>query len=178
MTAVDDTAVPAGRRCRARGVVAVVALVATACSGSSRPAPSLPARPHVVVLTMREYRFDYPRPVPAGRVVFQVRNAGRQVHRVALLRLPEDLPPFEAQLKGQERRVLAPFAGVPNRPPGGTGAFAVDLAPGVRYGLACFVIDKQRRSHAVLGMNSEFRAGRPEAGPTTSSVVASTKVGG
>lgn len=108
---------------------------------------------------MREFRFVYDNPIPAGHVVFEVRNVGKLPHRLSLLPLPEDLPPINEQLKGTERRGLSPFAGVPTRLPGDRGVFAAGLAPGVRYALVCFVVDADGVSHAQKGMSAEFRAG-------------------
>jgi len=111
----------------------------------------------VVTVVLREYRFKLDKAVPAGRVVFRLRNAGRLEHRPALLPLADDLPPLDQQLRGGQRAAIAPFAGTSTRPPGTTAAFAVDLAPGTRYGLICFIRDQDGVSHAVKGMNLEFR---------------------
>ncbi|MDP9387027.1 MAG: hypothetical protein M3Q48_03660 [Actinomycetota bacterium] len=109
---------------------------------------------------MRDNRFDFDRAVPAGRVVFQVRNAGSVAHRLALLPLDERLPPLDEQLRGETREVVTPFAGIPARRPGAVGTFAVDLVAGRRYGIICSLSDPSGRSYAVGGMNAEFR---PEA---------------
>ncbi len=107
---------------------------------------------------MDEYRFVYDDNIPPGRVVFDVTNAGRIPHRLSLLPLTEDFPPIDVQVRGSERRFINPFAGIPPREPGERGTFAVELAPGVRYALVCFLVDDQdNQSHAVKGMTSEFR---------------------
>lgn len=113
----------------------------------------------MVVVSMSEYRFDHERAIPAGRVIFVVRNVGREDHKLKFVALPEDFPPLNAQLHGAERRVLAPYAGVPVRRPGQAGAFAVDLVPGRRYGMICNLSTPSGGVHALEGMNSEFRAG-------------------
>ncbi|MDP9386904.1 MAG: hypothetical protein M3Q48_02985 [Actinomycetota bacterium] len=116
----------------------------------------------MVPVTMSEYDFALDGGVPSGRVVFRVRNAGRLHHRVTLVALPEDLPPIDVQLRGTERRYVEPFAGMPERAPGTTSSFAVDLAPGVRYAFICFTVDRDNKNHAEKGMATEFRsAGRP-----------------
>lgn len=114
---------------------------------------------------MREYRFEYPPAVPSGRVVFRLVNAGRREHQPDLLPLGDDFPPIDEQVRGEQRRVVTPFAGVPPRGPGETGTFAVDLAPGQRYAFVCFAEDPDGRSHALEGMTSEFRTppSRPNA---------------
>lgn len=108
---------------------------------------------------MDEYRFEHDLPVPAGRVIFRIRNVGSITHRLAVVPLPEDFPPIQEQLLGTERRFIGPVAGIYERRPGSTGTFAVDLAPGQRYAMICFVVDLDEKSHAVKGMTSEFRAG-------------------
>lgn len=105
---------------------------------------------------MREMRFDVAGGPPRGRVVFNVRNAGSQVHRVALVFLPDDVPPILRQLRGSERVVVDELASVPNRPPGSTDSFAVNLDRG-RWAFLCFVVDPDGKTHAEKGMASEFR---------------------
>lgn len=144
-------------------VLAAAGLLAASCSPTGdggRPA-DLPASPPVVAVTLREYRFHLDPDVPAGRVVFRIRNAGKVAHRPALLPLEEDLPPLDEQLRGPVRLAVSPFAGVRTRAPGARGAFAVDLVPGTRYGLICFIRDPDGSSHALKGMSFEFRAPRP-----------------
>lgn len=154
-------------------VAAAMALAGTACSGAlEREQPLFQGAPTVVV-GMDEYRFDYDADIPAGRVVFKVVNTGETVHRLTMVPLEEDIPPIDQQLRGTDRRFLARFAGIPNRAPGDSGTFAVDLVPGVRYAMICFVTDADGQTHAVKGMSSEFRAGGPDARPvnnTTTSV--------
>lgn len=133
------------------------AVMATSCQGSPARAAPLPAPPAVVDVTMSEYRFEYPPVVPSGRVVFRVRNAGQVEHQLELLHLSEEFPPIDVQVRGSERRVVTPLAGVRNRRPGASGTFAVDLVPGRRYAIVCFVRDSDGEVHAVKGMNSEFR---------------------
>lgn len=150
----------------ARLVAAV--LLATSCtSGTGSKAPLFAGSP-VVDVNMREFAFDYPKDIPAGQVVFRVHNTGHTVHRLAMLPLPEDLPPIDVQLRGTERRAISPFAGIYDRAPGQDGTFAAYLVPGRRYAFVCFVTD-QDGSHALKGMASEFRApGPPPATPPRS----------
>ncbi len=137
----------------------VAAWLAASCT-TSRPAPkaALPKGVPIVMVTMREHRYEYDASaIPSGRVVFRFVNAGSVEHRPALLRLPEDLPPLDEQVRGTERRSVQPYAGVYDRLPGESGSFAVDLAAGERYGIICFARDADGSSHAQKGMNSEFR---------------------
>lgn len=134
-----------------------VAVMATLVLGGacSAPGSALPPRPPLVELTMREMSFDFDRNLPRGRVVFKLHNAGRRVHRAALVYLPKGVPPILDQLRGSERMVVDELASVPNRPPGSTDSFAVNLDPG-RWAFVCFIIDPDGKSHAEKGMASEF----------------------
>lgn len=131
--------------------------VAGACTSSPDQAVALPPAPPVVTVDMDEFSFTYDPDIPAGRVVFRGHNVGEVVHNLVLLPLDEDLPPLDEQLRGEERRVATPFAALRPVPPGQAREFAVDLAPGQRYGIFCSVADGEGKSHALKGMNSEFR---------------------
>lgn len=152
-------------RALAVAMVSAAAVVVAACSadGSGRPVPRIP---HAVVdVTMREYGFDYKQPVPDGRVVFRVVNNGTQIHRLTMIELPEELPPIGEQLRGRRRRNVSPFAGLPGMRPGERNSFAVDLVRGRRYGMIDPTGDSGGRSNALLGLNTEFRAGGGPPGP-------------
>lgn len=107
---------------------------------------------------MEEYRFDYDAgDIPAGRVVIRARNAGNEAHNMVMIPLAEDLPPIDVQLRGSERRLVEPFAGFYDRPPGDTGTFAVDLVAGQRYAMICTLPAPDDEPHWMKGMSSEFR---------------------
>lgn len=152
---------------RQRGAIASIALggvaVFAACGGNKGSA--LPGQPTIVDVRMVENRFVHDGQIPPGRVVFRVRNEGSITHRLALLPLPEQSPPIDQQLRGEVRRSVPPYAGVPPLLPGDSERFAVDLAPGRRYAMVCFVRDSDGVTHAVKGMSSEFRV--EGAAPTT-----------
>lgn len=144
-----------------RAVLAAGTLLAS-CStrqiGNAGPLDApLPAPAPIVEVEMRDYAFDYDSAIPAGRVVFRARNIGKVAHRLALLPLPEDVPPIDEQLASSQRRFLEPFAAFANRPPGAVGSFAVNLAPGQRYAMICYVVDADGEPHYRKGMSSEFR---------------------
>lgn len=118
---------------------------------------------------MADYRFHYGEAIAAGRVLFRVINTGSADHSLSLLPLTEDIPPIDEQLRGTERRAIVPLAAIKARPPGTATTVAVDLAPGVRYAMVCFVDDAEG-SHALRGMSSEFRtAGIPGQLPPSAS---------
>ena len=157
---------------RSRRHVAAVALVAVSGLAACQDQPPdtavlLPAGPAMVDLTMREYGLDYDPVVPAGRVVFRVRNVGTEKHRLTMLPLSDDVPPVLEQLRGSQRIVVPPYAGTHELAPGGTATFAVDLAAGQRYALVCNLRGPDRQPHSMKGMASEFRSvtTTPPGGP-------------
>lgn len=163
MTAVTGMlGIPRVGGCRRYGALfpaVLVFLAFTSCSGrssSSSPAAPGPQPPPVVVVTMEDYRFDYDRDIPSERVVFRVHNAGDSPHQLTLFPLPEDVPPIEEQLRGEQRRFVEPFAGIYDRAPGDSGTFAVDLEPGTRYAMVCFLEAEDGEPHWMKGMASEF----------------------
>lgn len=145
------------RKVPAALMTTVAGLVAAACSGASSRDLPLPAGPAVVDVSMLENRFEYKPTVPSGRVVFRVTNVGREDHRLALLPLPENIPPIDEQLRSPNRTPISPFAGTRPLRPGQRSSIAVDLQPGVRYAFICFLLNQEGQSHAQLGMSSEFR---------------------
>lgn len=138
-------------------IVVVVAALATGCSSETKSALGLPPPPAVIAVQLKDFSFGYRPTVPSGRVVFHVTNVGKVLHNMAVLPLPDDLPPIAEQLRGQERRSVSPFAAMRPVRPAEAREFAVDLAPGTRYALLCSVTDSEGKSHALKGMNSEFR---------------------
>lgn len=159
MTAASGTGASRSyRRGRLRiSTLLVCTLLGASCQTSTAPGPALPASPAVVDVSLSEYRIDYEPAIRSGRVVFRIKNVGRIEHQLTLLPLPDDLPPFDQQLRGSERRFISPFAEVPSLQPGATSTFAVDLISDRRYALACFLIDPDGQSHALEGMSLEIR---------------------
>lgn len=137
----------------------ILALALTnGCANQSAKIAPLPGGSPVIRVAMLDYRFKYrPATVPAGRVLFRVKNSGKVNHQLALYPLTEDFPPINEQLHGPVRRILQDFGSIPGRRPGQEGAFVVNLVPGKRYAMICFLLDAQGRNHALRGMNTEFR---------------------
>lgn len=137
------------------GVISVLGLLVSSCGGDGEGAP-LPPPPQAVQVQMREYGYAYDRSIASGRTVFRVRNAGRLSHELVLIPLPKNFPPINVQLRSKTRQVIAPLAHLQPVQAGGSGTFAVNLAPG-RYAMVCFLKDREGVSHARKGMSSEFR---------------------
>lgn len=150
--------VPGWRRATALAVVVLAGLSGCADDAeTSRVRTASPPPAPVVSVVMREYRFDHDDDVPAGRVVLRFTNEGTVAHRVTMIRLPDDVPPIDVQLRGSERRSVPPFAGIYERAPGDIGTFAVDLEPATRYAFICSVRAPDGTPHWQKGMTSEFR---------------------
>src|SRR5947209_6015962 len=144
------------RQRRASRCAVAALLLAVSCVAPGRPPKNLPPLPSTMDVTMREYRFDHPPQVPAGRVVFRVHNAGSLTHELILVAVPEDVPPIDQQLKSDTRVGVDTIATLRDRAPGSNGTFAADLTPG-RYAFVCFLMDPDGVSHALKGMASQFR---------------------
>ncbi|MCA1571831.1 MAG: sialidase family protein [Acidimicrobiales bacterium] len=161
---------PTGRRWARVVLFGVVVLAAFAAllarideKPSRTPAAVAPA-PEVVDVTLSEYRLSHRAPQKGGRTVFRVQNFGQLGHAPVLLPLPDDLPPIDEQLHGARRRQLLSLAELALSKPGETQTFAVELVRGRRYAFVCFLnTGPERKVHALLGMNTEFRVGGPDA---------------
>lgn len=157
-------------RRRQRLLLLLVVPVLGSCS--TEPANSgvaLPPPAPQIDVALREYRFDLAPELPVGRVVFRFTNEGGEPHEPALLRLDDDFPVVQDEVRNDESRQLLPYTGIPTQPPGSTGTFAVDLVPGQRYALVCFLSNPQGEGHARLGMTWEARAGGGSTAPTPTS---------
>lgn len=125
-------------------------------SCATPPAAGLPPSPPTVHVAMRDYWYDFNgTAIPRGRVVFQITNAGRQYHQLALIPLPADFPPIQVQLRGTERRLVDELVASPPLRPGAGDTFAAYLTPG-RWAFVDFFIGPEG-SHAAMGMGAEFR---------------------
>lgn len=156
--------VPGGWRRRhvlpvALGVLAAMAMVAVLAAGQrGDSAAAADLVPHVVDVAMTEYQFALePPPTESGRTVLQVRNAGQELHKFDLVLLPDDMPPLDVHLKGQQRRLVTPYLELPPARPGQVQTVAVDLVAGQRYGVVCVLETPEGDAHLRLGMNAEFK---------------------
>lgn len=136
--------------------VTMLAGLLAGCSGQAVPLPPDPPTVHVEIV---DDGVVYQKPVPAGRVVFRITNAGEVAHRLSLLPLSEDFPPIDEQLQGDTRRQAQLLARVADLQPGASDAFAVDLADGQRYAMVDFSESHDGSMHGRLGVADEFVAG-------------------
>lgn len=149
-------------RCRfgAAGWALLVVVVATSCGSEGVDRPAAPAPPPVFDITMKEYTYAPsvgPDSIPAGRVNFELHNAGDLGHQPALIFVPDGFPPMAEQVRGDHRRPVRILANNVGVPAGVTSALAVDLEPGRRYAFLCLVQTPEGKQHSSLGMAWEFR---------------------
>lgn len=149
-----------GRRPTSRLSIAAFILAASCSrSGSRFDYQTLPPSPTILPVAMADFDFVYSSRVSAGRVVFDVSNAGQFVHRLTLFSLPQGRTPLPESLS-----VLTPPPGVatvaitPELQPGDLTSLAVDLEIGRRYLLASLVVGPDGLTDAQRGMTSVFIA--------------------
>lgn len=141
-------------------------LLITACSGGDASGPLPPQTPTIDV-DLVEHDVRYDGPVPAGRVVFRVDNAGEQPHQLSLLSLAENSPPIQEQLQDTPDQSPVLLAQVPLLGPGETSMFAAGLAGGQRYALVDLSgAPDDDTTHAELGMAVEFQTSDGQQTPT------------
>ncbi len=114
--------------------------------GSGKPAFARSAADVEVDVTLRDFAIDMPPEVRGRKAFFEARNDGPSPHELELL--DED---------GREVGAIPPF------PEGETHTLAVELEPGT-YRAQCLVRVGER-THAELGMVTEFTVSESGAGP-------------
>ncbi len=113
-----------------------------------------------IVLTLKDYTFEFDKPIKRGVQTIRVENAAPQTHEVVLLQLA---PGKKAQdfldwfSQGQKGPPPAkPVGGTTGIAQGEVNVFRHDFTPG-SYGLICFVPDAtDGKPHVAHGMITEF----------------------
>lgn len=148
-------------------------LTVTAGDGAPTEPPGLTAD---VDVTMQEFAFvGLEEPVPAGRQIWKVTNAGQQPHLMTLGPLPDgttqarfmddlgaamtDPSAADAPDPGSMLAGLPTASGSSTLSVGQSLYLALDLAPGT-YGAVCFFPDRQTGApHLLMGMAQIFTVG-------------------
>ena len=131
-----------------------------AVSAASAATPA-PHRATVVTVTTRDYAFDAPDTIPAGRTTIRLVNKGPDFHHVWLVQLQggRTLADLAAAMQKGEGPMPAwtTDVGGPNSPmPGGESIATLDLAPG-RYAMLCVIpAMKDGVPHVMKGMMKEI----------------------
>jgi hypothetical protein len=127
----------------------VCGVLITGCgSASSSPGGS------VVRVTERDFQITGPKQVPAGTVVFRVRNDGPDDHEFIVVRLgPSPIPLRADGMTVNEEALKSSTVGaLEPGPPGSVRTVAIDLVPG-RYEMFC-----NMEGHFMGGMHQVFVA--------------------
>ena len=111
-------------------------------------------------LVMKEYGYQFSKPVAAGKHTIHVMNEGAQDHEAVMLKMSpgKHLADFNQWATGgmQGPPPATTVDGMAGLAKGRTGVFSVDFTPGT-YAIICFVGDKNDgKPHSEHGMTVEF----------------------
>lgn len=136
-----------------KGMMKSLTVVPAAVPAAAAKAPTAD-----VVLTLRDYGFDFSSPITAGVRTLSVENAAAQPHEVFIARLAP----------GKTVAELLQWIGKPNGPPpaeplggttdilkGGRNLIQLDFTPG-EYAFICFSPDKEGKPHFMHGMQQQL----------------------
>ena len=126
------------------------ALLSGGCGSAAAPSGDAP----VVTVTERDFHIAGPKRVPAGIVVFHIRNNGPDNHELIVVRLGAHPIPLRSDgMTINEEELKSSIVGsLEPGPPGSVRSLQVDLAPG-RYELFC-----NMAGHFMGGMHQQFVA--------------------
>jgi hypothetical protein len=136
---------------------------------STDATPSASAEPAADgTVTLTEFSFDLPEPVTAGRHLWKVTNAGRQIHHLVLAKAPRPVTLDQVMAMLMLPEDAAPPPGVPAMAeygraggigfmtPGQTAWTLVALEPGT-YVALCAAFDEETGAiHVMMGMVTIF----------------------
>lgn len=128
---------------------------ASATSTASAPEPTAD-----ITVTLSDYKFDWSKPLTAGRHVIRVETAAGQPHEMTLFQIPpgkslKDLEAWLPIMKGPPPAM--PFGGVSGLVAGKPNYITVDLKPG-DYAAVCFLEDhKDGKPHFMHGMTQAIK---------------------
>jgi hypothetical protein len=135
------------------------ALVLLLAALPTPPASARTAPVRTLTVTARNYAYEMPDTVAAGRTEFRLLNKGTEMHHVSLIRLDggRTVADFLAAVKaGGPPPAWAHDEGGPNTPvPGGTSVAIVDLKPG-NYLTVCWIPSNDGVPHVMKGMIRGF----------------------
>ncbi len=142
-----------------RHVAWVLVIGGLASCERAKPEAQVPAE-QVVTVRARDFAFDAPAEISAGRVTFKLVNEGPDLHHVQLIRFTDGKSLADLQ---QALKTPGPFpswakeAGGPNAvDPGHEGTATLDLEPG-EYAIVCFVDTPDHVPHMMKGMTHALR---------------------
>ena len=126
----------------------------TQAGGAVAPTPAPDV--HLVV---KDYGFQFSKPITAGKHTIHVMNEGPQEHEVIMLKLApgKHVADFNTWALGDMKGPppAMPIAGMAAMANGRTGIFTDDFTPGT-YAITCFVPAPDKKMHSEHGMSTEF----------------------
>jgi len=112
-----------------------------------------------VHLVLKDYGFQFSKPITAGKHTVHVMNEGPQEHEVIMLKLApgKHVADFNTWALGDMTGPppAMPIAGMAGMAKGRTGIFTDDFTPGT-YAITCFVPAPDKKMHSAHGMSMEF----------------------
>lgn len=141
-----------------KGMVAPLTVSAaggiTQAGGTFAPTPAPDV--HLVV---KDYGFQFSKPITAGKHTIHVMNEGPQEHEVIMLKLApgKHVADFNTWALGDMKGPppAMPIAGMAGMAKGRTGIFTDDFTPGT-YAITCYVPAPDKKMHSEHGMSTEF----------------------
>jgi hypothetical protein len=107
-----------------------------------------------VTVTAREYSFDLPADIEAGRTTFTLDNQGQEAHVLVVFKLAEGATLDQAMQSESGEGIDASWSSdIAAR--GEKEALTFDVEPG-HYGMICFIPDANGQPHFMLGMQKEI----------------------
>jgi uncharacterized cupredoxin-like copper-binding protein len=107
-----------------------------------------------VTVTGREYSFDLPADIKAGRTTFTLDNQGQEAHVMVVFKLAEGAT-LEQAMESDSGDGIETAWSTDIAARGEQEVLTFDVTPG-NYGVVCFIPDAQGQPHFMMGMQKEF----------------------
>lgn len=154
------------------------AAAAVALAGSLALRAPAPSPAHVVTVTARDFAFTAPATIGAGRTTLRMRNRGRELHHVSLVRFDgaHTLPDLMSAMKGGGPLPawVHEMGGPQAAAPGGESSATMELAAG-HYALLCFIPSADHVPHLMKGMAKPLTVVAPRAGASSATPAAASR---
>jgi uncharacterized cupredoxin-like copper-binding protein len=154
------------RRPTAR-ITALALLLAISMAAMRWRSPSFAHdKPHVVTVVAHDFAFEMPESIPAGLTTFDLRNGGKVIHHLGIVRLDSGHTAAEAAAaiikvgKGVRPAWLHPVGGPQGTMPGESANATIMLEPG-SYLAFCEFPGPDPVRHYAKGMMKEFTVTPP-----------------
>jgi uncharacterized cupredoxin-like copper-binding protein len=183
-SAAVSTSVAAGASAKPAASASAKPAGSAAASGAAAAGASAAAKPagQVYSFDAQDYSFAGPATIEGGLVTLQLKNAGKELHHLQLLKFNDNVTADQvigAMASGNPEsvfRFVSAVGGVGAIDPTGTAQVTENLQPG-QYLLACFIPSPSDGiAHAAKGMVKPLTvtaapAGQPAASPSAAATV-------